>query len=205
VAGGSKPQPKFYVGAIVAQPAQAIDMFVHTAAAGNEFVYCEAPSPQYGEGWTRAGELARQGLVRAHERRRQGGGRQWYLVRTTKPLPREQSPQDKVLGDRATAAIFVALKRAANLGQPCPSDAELMRSCGLNSRAQAQWRMRELIRVDLITSTLAYEGGVPTRVVTIVETRHAGTAAAKFTALPKKWAALKQAAERELGAAGGRR
>jgi hypothetical protein len=183
----------FFTGAIVVQLPEALDAFVRASQPGNEFVYCEAPAPQYGETWSKAGELARQGLVRTHERRRAGGGRQYYLVRTTKALPRELGPQDKVLADRATAAMFAELKRAASLGLPCPSDAELARKAGLNTRPQAMWRMRELIRVELISSTLAYEGGVPSRVVTIAPGRHAGSAAGKFTALPKKWRALREA------------
>jgi len=197
--GTAKAQP-FFTGAIVVQPASALERFVRSAPAGAEFVYCEATEPQYGETWTRAAELARDGLVRAHHRRRAGGGWEYYAVRTAKRLPREQSPAEKLLGDRAAAAIFAELKRAASLGLPCPSDADLKRKAGLNSRDQAAWRVRRLIDAGLITSTLAYEGGVPTRVVTIAETRHAGSAGGKFTALPKKWAELQRAAQRDFEA-----
>jgi hypothetical protein len=96
MAGGSTAKP-FFVGEIVRQPPEALDAFVAVAQAGNEFVYCEAPSPIRDETWLRAGALARLGLVRTHDRRRPGGGRQWYLVRTRKPLPKDVSPQEKVL------------------------------------------------------------------------------------------------------------
>lgn len=208
--------PSFFVGPMVLQLPEALDMFVRTASAGTEFVYCEATSPQYGETWSRAGELAREGLVRTHERRRAGGGKQYYLVRTSKPLQRQRDPQSSALADRATGAIYRALKRAANMAQPCPSDTDLAGIAGLGTRDQAQWRVRKLVEVRLIGSTLAYEGGIPSRVVTIEPSKHAGASAGKFTALPKKWAALQRAAEGEqrcsmsgqsnpTAAAGGRR
>lgn len=206
MAGGTKSKP-FFAGAILLQPAEALDAFVRAAQPGNEIVYCEAPEPQRtADGWLRAGELARDGLIRTHQRRRQGGGWQWYAVRTAKGMPKQVSPQEKVLGDEKTQIIFTELKRAANLGLPCPSDAALAAKAGLSMRQQAQWRVRELIRVELLSSTLVYEGGVPSRVVTIAETRWAGAAAGKFTALPKKWAALQEAATRDFKqAAGGSR
>jgi hypothetical protein len=159
MAGGSTAKP-FFVGEIVRQPPEALDAFVAVAQAGNEFVYCEAPSPIRDETWLRAGALARLGLVRTHDRRRPGGGRQWYLVRTRKPLPKDVSPQEKVLNDAATAAIFVQLKREANFSLPCSTDAALARLTGLNTRNQAQHRVQELIRAELIESQIAYEGGV---------------------------------------------
>jgi hypothetical protein len=117
-------------------------------------------------------------------------------------LPKDVSPQEKVLNDAATAAIFVQLKREANFSLPCSTDAALARLTGLNTRNQAQHRVQELIRAELIESQIAYEGGVQTRVVTILAGRHAGSAAGKSTALPKKWAALKRAAERDALAGG---
>jgi hypothetical protein len=192
----AKPASKFYVGAVAVQLPEALDRFVATAPAGAEFVYCEAPEPQYGETWSRAGEHARSGLVRTLSRRRAGGGWEYYCVRTGRSLPAEQSLRDKTLGDRATAAIFAQLKREANMGLPCSSDEELRKKAGLTSRNQASWRFKKLLEAGLIQSTLAYENGVPSRVVTIVES-------GKTTALPKKWAALKRAAEREQQAATG--
>jgi hypothetical protein len=204
--GESKRTPKFFVGAVALQPMAALDAFVRAAEAGNEFVYCEAPSPMHGDTWTRAGELAQQGLIRTHQRRRPGGGWQYYAVRTGRSLPREVNAQDKILADRATAAIFAQLKREANMGQPCSSDTDLARHAGLTTRAQAQWRVRGLVIAGLIESQLVYEAGVPSRVITIARTRHAGGAADKTTALPKKWASLRAAAQRDAGgaAAGGR-
>jgi hypothetical protein len=65
-------------------------------------------------------------------------------------------------------------------------------------RQQAGNRVRKLIELKLIRSELLYDSGVPARVVTILPGRHAGAAAGKRTALPRKWRALQEAAERDL-------
>lgn len=195
---GGKREPKFFVGAMVLQPASALDAFLRSAAPGNEFVYCEAPSPMYGETWTRAGELAQQGYIRTHHRRRQGGGWQWYAVRTSRPLPKQKAPEQKALDDPVTRAIFDQLKREANLGVPCSTDGELAKLAGLDMRQKASWRVRRLIDVGLIKSIQLYENNVPTRVIEILETRWAGSAGGKFTAFPAKYAALQRAAEADV-------
>jgi hypothetical protein len=201
--GKRAPDPVHFTGVEMLAPIEAIAAWMRAAKAGDEFTYCEARGPLRGEGWFRMGELARDGLVRTHERKRAGGGKCFYAVRTRKGLPAKLEPMAATLADPATDIIFRALKRAANLSQPCPTDTDLARAAGLNTRDQAQWRVRKLADVGLIGSTLAYDGGVPARVVTIATTRHAGTAAGKFTALPKRWAALQAAAARDA-AEGGR-
>lgn len=194
--GGAKF--RFFTGVETLAPPEAIDAWLRDAASGDEYVYCEAREPLRGEGWVRMGNLAQQGFVRTHERRRAGGGKQFFAVRTTLGLPKRRDPQEETLADRATDLIYRALKRAANFDQACPSDVELARTAGLGTRAQAQWRVRRLIDAKLIGSMLAYEGGVPFRVVTVLKSRFAGTAAEKQTALPGKWRAMRKAAEREL-------
>jgi hypothetical protein len=203
--GGTSTASAFFTGRQTIATVDDLDAFVRRAAAEQSFTYCEAPELIRSETSARVTDLAGQGLVRPHRRRRQGGGWVFFVVRTRKPLAAKPDPVQKALSDPATDLIFRALKRAANLGQPCHSDAELARIAGLNTRDQAQWRFRSLIEAGLIASTLAYEGGVPSRVVTIAEGPHAGSAGGKFTALPKKWAALQAAAERELKSAGGAR
>lgn len=181
-------------------PVGALDAFARTAKPGDEFVYCEAPDLVRCETSTRARELVQAGVIRTHQRRRAGGGWEYFAVRTRYKPPAPVTPAAAALADPATDSIFRQMKRAANLNLPCPSDAQLARSAGLESRKQSAWRVRRLVDAGLIESTLAYEGGVPTRVVTICCGPHAGTAGGKFTALPKKWAALQAAAARELKA-----
>ena len=171
-----------------------VEAFVRRASAGDEFTYCEAPDLIRGETSARVSELVGDGLLRPHHRRRAGGGWVFYIVRTPKAQKRKATPVEAALADAATETIFRALKRAANFGQPCPSDEDLRRRTGLSTRAQAPWRVRRLAEVGLIESTLAYEGGVPRRVVTVVET-------GKRTALPGKWKDLQAAAAKDVRAA----
>lgn len=173
---------------------ESLDAFVRTADRGAEFVYCEAPEPIRGETWARVGELVRDELVRSHQRRREGGGFEFFVVRTGRQPREKASPQQRALADGPTSAIFAILKREASLVLPCSSDAELARKVGLSNRIQAQNRVRRLIEVGLIASTVAYENGVPKRVVTIIAT-------GKRTALPPKWALLERAARADASGA----
>jgi hypothetical protein len=189
--------------------ADDLEAFVRGAGPEDSFTYCEAPELLVGETSIRVTELAAEGLVRPHRRRREGGGWEFYIVRSRKGLPAAADPARSALADKPTDLIFRALKRAANFDRPCPTDTELARAAGLNTRDQAQWRVRKLVEAGLIESQLVYDGGIPTRVVKIEDSRHAGSAGGKTTALPKKWAAMRNAAlrdasgqaERELRAA----
>ena len=178
-----------------------LDAFVRRAAAGQRFTYCEAPDLIRSETSVRVTALAGEGLVRPHRERRAGGGWDFYVVRTGKGLPVRADPLLAALADPATDLVYRALKRAANFAAACPSDEALKRLAGLATRNQAAWRVRKLIDLGLVESTVAYEGGVPFRVVTICASAHAGAAAGKSTALPAKWRALQAAAQRDAGIA----
>jgi len=202
--GGFQTAKIRFEGTIVLHPPSALDAFVRVAVAGNEFVYAEAPEPpRTAECWQHAAALAADGLITTHHRRRAGGGWQYFAMRTGRPLRGRAEAKQSVLDDPATELIFRELKRAANFERPCPSDEELKRKAGLSTRDQAQWRVRKLIDAGLVSSTVAYEGGVPTRVITIAEGQLAGSAGGKSTALPKKWAAAQQAARRDSRASSG--
>jgi hypothetical protein len=201
-AGKSKKAKAFFQGVQGCASLHVLDAWWRTAGPGDEFIYCEAIEPiRNDETWRRAGELAREGFLRTHERLRAGGGKQYYAVRTSKRFERQADPIEAALADPATDLIFRALKRAANLGLACPSDTDLARAAGLDQRQKAQWRVRRLIDLELISSEVVYDSGVPSRVVTIVAGKHAGPAGNKFTALPKKWAELQRSAARDVQAA----
>lgn len=198
--GGKATAKRHFQGVETLAPPEAITAWLRHAQPGAEFTYCEAREPLRGEGWLRMGELARDGYVRTHERQRAGGGKTYYAVRTRKGLSIKADPIAAALAEPATDIIYGAVKRAANLGLPCQTDTELARLAGLPLRQSAQQRVRKLIDLGLIFSTLAYESGVATRVVTISPGKYAGAAAGKSTALPKKWAALQAAAARDTAA-----
>ena len=121
--------------------------------------------------------------------RRAGGGYDFTAVRSGLK-PTRRSVQQIALDEPATEAIFRALKRAANMRQPCPSLGDLARALaaeGLElTRDQVQARIRKLADSGLIRSEVLVEDGVPQRVVTIAAT-------GRRTALPPRWAALERA------------
>lgn len=187
---------QYFVGAQKLATVEDLEAFARRAAAGESFTYCEAPDLIHSPTSRRAGELAQQGLLRTHHKRRAAGGWEFYAVRTGKAQQVALTPADEALADPATDIIFRELKRAANLGLKCPTDADLARKAGFDTRDRATWRVRRLLRVNLIESTVAYENGVPMRVVTIVAGPLAGAAGGKRTALPPKWRALEEAIRR---------
>lgn len=146
-----------------------LDAFVRRARPGESFVYCEAPDLIRGETSLRVAALTGDGLVRPHHVRRQGGGWEWFVVRTGKGLPKKKSAAEQALSDPFTETIYRAIKRAANFGDPCPSLAQMARIAGLDTRPQAAWRFRKLINAGLIESEIVYDKGVPGRIVTVVE------------------------------------
>ncbi len=192
---GKKEKP-FFSGVQGSSPVHVLDAWWRRAETGDEFVYCEALEPIRDETWHRAGELARSGFLRCHSRKRAGGGRSWFVVRTAKRLEPSLDPAEAALADEATAIIFRALKRAANFTLPCPSNGELARAAGLDMPQKAGWRVTRLADAGLIESVQVYDGGVPRRVVTILPGKHAVAAAGKRTALPAKWKALQDAVTR---------
>lgn len=180
---------RHFVGSATAASAADLDAFVARAMSGERFVYCSAPEPIRGEGWQHAGKLSADGLIVTSTERRQGGGWNYLAIRTAKKLKEQMAARTGSM-DPALEAILRALKRAANFEKPCPTDSALAELAGLQTRDQAQWRIRKLVADGLIQSTVAYEGGVPFRVVTI-------TATGKRTALPAKWAAFEAAAKND--------
>jgi hypothetical protein len=87
--------------------------------------------------------------------------------------------------DDATDAILRALKRAANLNDRCPSDAELARLTGLPTRHAAAWRVTKLKKAGIIRTSVEDGPDGPWRTVIIVETK-------KQTLLPPKLRAVRR-------------
>lgn len=182
----------FFIGPQKLATVDDLDAFVRRASPEESFVWCEAPEQLPGLTKARVTALIADGLVRNHALKRAGGGYEFTIFRTAKRPADKSDPIAAALADPATDVIFRALKRAANLGLQCPTDTELMKLAGLAMRQSAQQRVRKLIDLKLIESTVAHEGGVPTRVVTIRET-------GKTTRLPPRWAAMAKAAQQEAG------
>lgn len=174
---GGVARPHRFSGHQTVATAEQLEAWALGAAKGERFTYCSAVDLIRGETTAKAAELYQRRLITTHQTRRAGGGFDWFAVRTGFVVKKAEAQRDP-----ARDAILAALKRAANFNQACPSDADLARIAGLATRDQAAWRVRKLVEAGAITSTVAYDGGVPFRVVTIA-------ASGKRTALPPKWAA----------------
>ena len=149
--------------ALAADP-QAMRDWLRGASSGERFTYCVGDRVQAGAAANLARSLQAEGLVRLHSPRNAAGLFDYLMVRTGKPLPDPSQPEPL---DDASEAILRAMKRAVNLWMPCPSDAELAKLAGLETRDQAQWRVTKLRRAGLIETLQVTEDGSTTRVVSI--------------------------------------
>lgn len=69
--------------------------------------------------------------------------------------------------------VFDRLARAASRGEPCPTNDELARSCGLSGKLAASYRVRRLVALGKVRVEDHSPWG--RRVVTILTGPHAGT------------------------------
>jgi hypothetical protein len=142
------------------------------AEPGAVKVYCEGPMLlQAAASVLLARELYEEGLVRLHFRRSPKGF-QYYALRQVPPVepvtPKRVAvpvPDDQ---DDHDEAVFRLLKRRANLGQPCSTNAEIATEIGLPNADAASYRVRKLHAAGLIR--VEDRGPNERRIVTIVET-----------------------------------
>lgn len=169
-----------------------LEQFVARSVRGAELVYCEAPDLIRGATADKVRELTQAGYLTPHNRRRAGGGLEFFVRRTAR-VHRRGPPPPIISGidARANGCILRALKRAANLDMPCPTLNDLVKALAADglqlTRNQVQARILKLVDAGTIRSTVLYDSGVQVRVVTIVAT-------GKRTALPPKWALAERAA-----------
>ncbi|WP_294195882.1 hypothetical protein [uncultured Sphingomonas sp.] len=120
--------------------------------------------------WDAAAAADRDGLVRLHHKRRDGGGWNYVAVRADPPIVvgRKAPPRSAIDDEDPTEIVFRALKRAANFGQPCPTNADLARAAGLRDAVAASYRVRLLRQAKRIV--IDEQGPGQPRIVTIVGT-----------------------------------
>lgn len=109
--------------------------------------------------------------------KREGKEFLFLIERTARPLTcRQRASRGAVSRPRRRSALslmFNTLVLAAREGRPCPSNAQLARRCGLQSKQAASHQLHLLAD----RGRIAVEGGTggAARVVTILFGRHAGT------------------------------
>lgn len=168
MAGGDQRQDRLPLGSkswVLA--AAEVERRFNAAADGETITYAEGQL-QHGETSRYVMRLYEAGLADLRQPRVPGGFE--YIVRKRPGAASANAPSPEE-SDDAAETILRALKRAANLGQRCPSDRDLAREAGLPTRDRAAWRIRKLVDAGLIKSSVEPGPDGPWRTVTIVETR----------------------------------
>ena len=162
-------RPSYSVGPLsFAIEADVLEAWLMGAETGDEIVYATGPAlPQSAAAVVLARALSEDGLVRTHLRRVGRSFEYFAVKRSPDPNPpapiRHAAPRGD---DDADTRVLRALCRAANLGQMCPSNAELAKLCGLSDPDAASYRVRKLIQAGAIRSE--DQGPNRRRIVTIV-------------------------------------
>lgn len=149
-----------------------LDAWIDAARPGEWTVFAEGASiPRALPVWPHSVALVGDGLITVTHR--PVDGRTWWEFVATRRsnAPVEAQPAAVVASsddDDPAERVFRLLKRYANFGRACPSNAELARSATLENAAAASWCVRKLrdlgrIRIDDM-------GPMKPRVVTIVAT-----------------------------------
>lgn len=150
--------------------AEALDQWAATAVPGEKTIYATGPElPRGAPAVLLARALADIGLVTLTTQAIEGG-RNYLAIRCAidpnKPEPaRHLAPATE---DLLAAKVLQRLRRAANLEQVCPTNAELARDCGLRDADAASYRIRKLIAASCIR--VEDQGPNARRIVTIVGT-----------------------------------
>lgn len=148
------------------------DRWVAGAEPGDVLVYAKGDWPPHGAAaWVHARTLVEDGVVTLTTRRAATGdaGRWDYLavrVRTAEPAAPASAPT--VDEANATDLVLRELRRAANMGAPCPTNDMIARRCGLKDAAAASYRVRQLVAARRIE--IESQGPNAPRIVTILGT-----------------------------------
>jgi len=172
------------IAIVQAAPAKTILAWLREAKAGQRMLYAEgAHLPRGAEAVELVPQLEELGVVRAFQQRDPVDQSRWLYLIEKRPGPVAGTPAGAGLGHsragsppppasrRVTQAtlskLMTLLRRAAERGDVCPSDAQLARSLKLRRRDQAQYLLRRLAREGSIV--VERFGRTDRRVVTIVK------------------------------------
>jgi hypothetical protein len=155
-------------------PRAELEAWFDRAKAGETRVYARGPSlnprhevPMLVRDWYATGEAT---LCQSRD---QATREVLYHVRRIRPQPADGAARrvkvDDAWRETAEGRIFLTLVRAANMGIPCPSNADLARAGGLRDADAGRYvlyKLRDAGRVEILPNAGARGG----RVVKIVET-----------------------------------
>lgn len=128
----------------------AFDRWVAGARPGQRMLYARGEHiPRHEPAWAHARELSDDKVITLTSGRDPENKRIhcYYAVRIAAPIAQAvTAPAVEVNEADPTALVLRAIRRAANLGLPCPSNASLATSCGLKDAAAASYRIRCLVQ-----------------------------------------------------------
>lgn len=171
------------IAVVQAAPAKTILAWLREAKAGQRFLYAEgADLPREAEAAELVLQLEEYGAVRPFCQRDPLDPGRWLFLIEKRPGPVAGTPAGAGSGHsragsspppaprrvtRATLSrLMTLLRRAAERGDVCPSDAQLARTLKLRRRDQAQYLLRCLAREGRIT--VERHGRTDRRIVTII-------------------------------------
>lgn len=175
-------------------PKAEIENWMARARAGERLIYAHGAQLIRGETSLFVRELAMAGKVDPIQRRADPGGFDFTIQKRQGAVPSPRPSRSRG-GDEADAAMDVVLRtlsRDANLGRRAHSNAELALIAGLETPAQAAWRMAKLAKAKMIrTVTVTTGPHAGWRIVTIIAT-------GKSTLAPPSWERAKAEMRQEV-------
>ncbi|MDF2494544.1 hypothetical protein [Sphingomonas sp.] len=150
----------------------AFDRWVAGAAPGERMLYARGEQiPRHAPAWSHARELAEDEVITLTSGRDPENKRAfcYYAVRVAAPIAQPTpAPPVEVNEDDPTELVLRAIRRAANLRLPCPTNASLATTCGLKDAAAASYRIRCLVQSGQLR--IEDQGPGKPRIATIVGT-----------------------------------
>ncbi len=159
-----------FAGTTWADQAQLEEWFAG-AAAGAQAIYASGPNldPKHPvkalvDDWVKTGEAVYLPQVRL------GPGMFRFAIRRARPVLRQAQDErrrgskrgsvtaDEAWRETADGKVYLALVRAANMGMPCPTNAQLAEIAGLPDADAARYRVKLLNQAHLIKVELSGAG-----------------------------------------------
>lgn len=152
-------RPRFSIGPLaMAIELAALEAWLDAAAPGDQIIYASGPAlPRSADAVVRVRALIEARRVTAFTARR-GGITDFIAQRRADPV--RVAAGDGAIGGAVAgvgadnqAAVLRMIRRAINLGKPCPTNAEIAAACGLPNADAASYLFRKLVRDGVIIST----------------------------------------------------
>lgn len=150
-AGGGGERPRFTIGPLsMAIELTALEVWLAGSVPGDRITYATGPDlPRSAATVKRVTVLAEARRVRPL-RTKIAGGWDFMVERLADPAA-AAAPATLPAGTQDD--VLRLIRRAINLGQPCPTNAEIATACGLPNADAASYLFRKLVAAGVIIAT----------------------------------------------------